>query len=498
METQTLRFYDALATAAVSGLHLAPVPVTKLGVIMDCDRPSDLGGVSVFAGSVQVLDNGCFRMYYYCNAPWGAPRCMRIAVAESADGLQWDKPCLGQLPHEGQDTNHVHIGGLAPDANVTQPSVVRLRDGRWRMYFWLHAQERGIVRYAIADSDDGLKWTLQDLNRPAVFHPHDFEVGQTDWTAGLTAADSKAKFGDRRSWDFMAAKRLRSNDATNVYYDARQDVYEMFSVWLLPNRPDTGKRTPHDNAPGVLRVIHRRTSEDGLRFSDPELVVTPDEADPPTQQFYYLAQHQEPDWRIGFLGNYHCWEQTMDIEMCFSRNGRHWHRPWRGGFIPRDPAPQKGCMSAYATNNLLPVSGQKWLMLYRAGNAQHNHRPGPGVTEALWYGVMGATWPRGRFAGLATDDRAIGRVLTQPFIQTGAAISLNASIRGWVTAELRDPVAGRALSGFELHACEPVTGDGAGLVLRWGQDRQTSAAFRYDAIQLYLQVSDGVLYGVNV
>ncbi|OGV80351.1 MAG: hypothetical protein A3K19_04155 [Lentisphaerae bacterium RIFOXYB12_FULL_65_16] len=498
MNTRTLRFYDATAMDAVNGMHLVSVPVTKLGVVMDRDRPSDLGGVSVFAGSVQPLDDGRFRMYYYCNAPWGSPRRMRIAVAESGDGLHWDKPCLGQLQHEGQDTNHIRVNGLAADASITQPSVVRLPDGCWRMYFWLHGQERGMVRYAIADSRDGLAWTLLDLNLPAVFHPHDLEVGQTDWTAGLTAADPKAKFGDRRTWDFMAAKRLRSNDATNVYYDAQQGVFEMLSVWLLPNRPETGKGTPHDNAPGVLRVIHRRTSGDGVHFSDPELVIVPDAADPLTQQFYYLTQHREPDWRIGFLGNYHCWEQTLDIEMCFSRDGRHWARPLRGGFIPRDSVPGKGCMSAYSTNNLLPISGGRWLMLYRAGNTQHNHRLGPGVTDEPWYGIMGATWPRGRFAGLATAGRTVGRALLRPFIQVGEEISLNADVHGWVKAELRDPVGGRAIAGFELHACEPVSGNSTSAVLRWGDEKRSSAAFRYDAVQLYLQVSDGVVYGVNV
>lgn len=490
-----IRFYDDRAVAACSGLHLEAVPVTKHGVVFDRGPAADLAGVSVFAGSVQVLDDGRFRMYYYANGPRGGARTMRLAVAESSDGFDWERPALGQLTWQGQPTNHLHIVGLPEDANVTQPSVVRLPDGRWRLYCWLHAQDQGMVRYLIADSPDGLQWTLLDLNRPAIFHPADLEVGQAAWVAGLTAADPKAKFDSRRTWPFLEAKRIRSNDATNVYFDANRGQFEMLSVWLLPNRPETGRQTPHDNAPGVLRVIHRRTSSDGIVFSDPELVITPDANDPPTQQFYYLAQHREADWRIGFLGNYPCWEQTMDIELCFSRDGRCWERPLRGGFIPRDPVPERGCMSAYSTNNLLPVSDDRWLMLYRAGNTLHNGKLGPGVTAEPWYGVMAATWPRGRFAGLATAPRMVGRLLLEPFIQTGPEIALNASIRGWVRAELRDPI-GRAIEGYALHDCQPLTGDGNRLVLRWGTDGVSSARFRYDAVQLYLQCADAVIYGI--
>ena len=495
--TRSIRFYDSSAIAAQSGLRLEAVPVNKHGVVFDRGPASDLAGVSAFAGSVQVLADGRFRMYYYCNAVRGGPRSMRLAVAESADGYHWERPELGQLTWQGQPTNHLHIKGLPADANLTQPSVVRLPDGGWRMYVWLHAQEWGLIRYLIADSPDGLDWTLLDLNRPAVFHPADLEVGQAAWVAGLTAADPKAKFGDRRTWPFLEAKRIRSNDATNVYYDAERREFEMLSVWLLPNRPETGRHTPHDNAPQVLRVIHRRTSADGIVFSDPELIIMPDEADPPTQQFYYLAQHREADWRIGFLGDYPCWEQTMDIEMCFSREGRRWERPLRGGFIPRDPVPQPGCMSAYATNHLLPVADERWLLLYRAGNQLHNGQMGPGVTAEPWYGVMGASWPRGRFAGLATAPNMLGRLLLKPFIQTGTEIALNADIRGWVKAELRDPL-GKAIDGYALQDCQPLRGDGNRLALRWGAAGATSERFRYDAVQLYLQCSAAVVYGVCI
>ena len=493
MATERIVFFDGRDVACCSGMSLAPTPVRKRGIIMDREMPWEAGGVSVFAASVVELDDGCFRMYYYTHDR--NPVAMRIMIAESGDGFRWERRMLGQRQREGRDTNIIVIKGLYEGANVTQPSVVRLPDGRWRMYCWLHGQHRGLIRYIISDSEDGLSWETIGIDQPAVFHPSDLEVGQAGWTAGLTSADPKAKFDAERSWDFAEAKRLRSNDATNVYYDADRGVFEMLSVWLLPNGPETGRRTPHDNAPAVLRTIHRRLSDDGIHWGDPELVIVPGATDPLTQQFYYLSQHRQDGWRIGFLGNYHCWEQTMDLEMCFSRDGREWLRPLRGGFVPRGPIPEIDCMSAYATNALLPVANDEWLLLYRGGNSHHNHTLPEGVSESH-HAVLGATWPRGRFAGLATAPNTIGRVLLKPLIQTGETITISADIRGQVRAELRDPIGGR-LPGFELHASNPLAGDGAQLTLTWGEDAHTSACFRYDAVTLYLEAHDATIYSVN-
>ena len=165
----------------------------------------------------------------------------------------------------------------------------------------------------------------------------------------------------------MAAKRLRSNDATYVYYDEAGGRFEMFSVWLIPCDEASGWQTPHDNAPGVNRVIQRRQSEDGIVWSDPEILIMPDEHDPMHQEFYYLAVQPDGDWKIGMLGHYRCWEQTMDLELCFSRDGHEWLRPLRGGWVPRGGPDEIDHMSVYATNRLID-RGDHWLLLYRGGN----------------------------------------------------------------------------------------------------------------------------------
>ena len=288
-------FYDDQAVERSIDLDLVYGPVEKAGMVMESDRASDFGCVSSFASTVVPREDGGWRMYYsmYSNTP-GADT-FRIALAESVDGLHWDKPDLGQLQWDGADTNHLCFEGLHGGANVIQPQVVRLADGRWRMYFWLHSHDRGMIRYLAADSDDGLHFKVVNLQRPCLFHPSDREVGQAGWAAGLTSADPTDKFADQRTYEFLAAKRLRSNDATFVYRHPDTGRFEMYSVWLMPNK-GPGTYVPFDNAPGVSRVLHRRTSADGLDWSGPDLILVPDEDDPRHMQFYHLAVHYDrPD-----------------------------------------------------------------------------------------------------------------------------------------------------------------------------------------------------------
>ncbi|MGI5819063.1 MAG: hypothetical protein ACOX9R_13320 [Armatimonadota bacterium] len=485
-------FYDDEELDASHGLHLCPGPVMKLGLI-DWPRPDwEMQSASVFAGSVVPMPGGGWRLYYSGQCPTGERR-FGLAMAESADGWEWHKPGLGQLEIDGMNTNRIVFDNEPPEGSFTQPQVVLMPDGTWLMWSWWHAREVGYFRYLRAESADGIHWTLSDLDAPAVMHPADCELGQNARVAGLTDASAEDEFAHRRTMDWMAAKRLRSNDATYVYYDGDAGQFEMYSVWLLPCDPDTHRYTPHDNAPGVLRTIHRRTSADGMSWSDPEMLILADEHDPMHQEFYYLAVEPLGEWNIGMLGNYRCWEQTMDLELCFSRDRRHWTRPLRGGWVPRGGVEEIDYWSAYATNRLMDI-GDRWRLLYRGGNTLHNHQLPEDVPEERRETFV-ADIPKGRFAGLSSTDRALGALTLRRFNHTAERITVDANVRGRLQAELRDPY-GRPLEGFELNSCAPVSGDSSEHVLTWG-DGRTSAEYRYDVVGLRIEVEDGVIYSVE-
>ena len=417
----------------------------------------------------------------------------RIAVAESEGGLTWSTPNRGQVRHEGEDTNWLWPEGMPEGAQITQPQVCLLPDGSWRMWFWWHGHDVGRFLFVAARSEDGIHWKVIDLDMPHIMHPADRELGQNAWVAGLSQASAEDRFAHLRTLDWTEAKRLRSNDATYVYYNPAAERFEMYSVWLMPVEETTHRVTPHDNAPRVLRTIHRRESPDGIRWSDPEMLILADEHDPLHQQFYYLAVQPDGEWNLGFLGHYRCWEQTMDIELCFSRGTHRWLRPLRGGWLPRGGLTDPDYFSAYATNRLID-EGASWLLLYQGGNYKHNWELPQGVAEHR-NEMLAARIPKGRFAGMRATERMIGTLTLKRFNHGAARITVDADVRGRLQAELRDPY-GRPLPGYELNRCLPIRGDSPAHVLTW-EGGKTSADYRYDVVALRLEIEDGVVYSVE-
>jgi hypothetical protein len=486
--TSRRQFFFTMPAAAHDVRH-AYVPLAKLGPVLVGEGAWGEAHVATFCSSIVRLDDGRYRMYYTATSTDRSE--MWIAVAESADGLSWHKPPLGQHAVDGQPTNRIVFQGLEDQHAVVQPQVLRLPDGRWRIYFWRHAPRN--LRYLVAHSEDGLRWHLDDPPCTALVHPNVLgpESATDGWTPGRQL---RGAIGE----DPWQLKALRTNDASYVYYNASCDRYEVYAPWLVPAVPD--RRVEADNAPGWHRYIHRRVSDDGLHWSAPELILVPDARDPWDLQFYYLAVQWHEDWMIGSLGHYRveAEQQTQDLALTFSRDGRTWHRPLRGGFIPRQAAavptpgaladPTPDAMGVYAPNAWID-EGETWLCLYSGTHLPHNRAWGDAARPRP---IMGARWSKHRFVGLEAG-RVPGGFLTEPFYPQGEVISLDADLRGWLRAELCD-VFGRKHEGYHLMDAVPVTGDRTAHALRWeGGDTRR---FRHDAVRLRFEFVDGVVYNI--
>jgi hypothetical protein len=468
-------------------VHHTYAPVSKLGSVLRGEAAWGEAHVATFCSSIVRLDDGRYRLYYTATSSERGE--MWIAVAESEDGLAWRKPPLGQHTVDGQPTNRIVFEGLGGQRALVQPQVLRLPNGRWRMYFWRHAPQN--LRYLAAHSTDGLRWEVDTPPRTALVHPN--VLGPESAREGWAPAGQLP--GTEDPWQLKA---LRTNDACYVYYNGLQGRYEFYAPWLVPAVPD--RRVEVDNAPHWHRYIHRRFSEDGLHWGAPELILVPDTRDPWDLQFYYLAVQWHEDWMIASLGHYRveAGQQTQDLALAFSRDGRTWHRPLRGGFIPRQAGavptpralgePAADAMGIYAPNAWIDED-QTWLCLYSGTHLPHNRawgdvaRPRP---------IMGARWPKHRFVGLEAG-RVAGGFTSEPFYPQGDTITLDADIRGWLRAELCD-VFGHKHEGYHLMDAVPVTGDSTAHVLRWeGADARR---FRHDAVRLRFEYVDGVVYSI--
>ncbi|NWG12672.1 MAG: hypothetical protein HXY20_03960 [Acidobacteria bacterium] len=481
-----LMMFDTESLAERSQAEVVPPPLKKLGILIEPDSPGDAGGVSTAMGCGFTRDErGRLRLYY---TGYSKPaRNSAICIAESDDAIHWTKPALGQVKIDGIDTNRLEIRGLPEGVTATQPSLVRAPDGSWRLYFWAIGGKLRVLRYVAANSPDGLHWKVVDFAAPCLKHLLELSPKYSwAWLDGPESQKVWAELGGKALPDFLALKWAKSNDATHTYASPGGG-FEMFSVWPLPNRPGSGRRVEPDNSKEMVRCIHRRTSDDGLRWSDPELVLVPDGADPWDQQFYYLSQHHLTEWRIGFLGSYRIVAQDMNVEMVCSRDGRRWHRPMRGAWVPRGPKGSVDSVRIYMPSHL--VDRQKdWLCLYTGFDTRHDQDAASGRQA-----IHGLEIPRYRFAGLAPRNSLTARIRTNPFILPGTAVKIDAAVAGELRAELCDAF-GKPLPGLTIADCVPFAGDSEAHVLKW--KNAGTADYQYDAVSLRLEWEGGTVYSV--
>jgi hypothetical protein len=479
-------FFEEALPAEASNLRHVAAPVQKLGIVIEAIDSWEGHHASIFGGTLLQLDNGRYRLYYS-----GYVRGMSefwLAIAESVDGVTWEKPALGQVIVDSQDTNRLAIHNI-PSAKPgsVQPQVLRLPSGEWRMYFWHHHPHGH--DYYVARSTDGLHWQVDE---PVVHPLNNAWLGEANCLeAGWFPGSGNPSLAPEAVAELWRKKALRTNDANFVYHNPLLDRYECFSPWITAAIPD--RRVEVDNCPGVHRLMQRRLSADGLAWGPPELIVRPDRRDPWDLQFYHMAVQWHEDWQIGSLGHYRVedGQQTQDLELAFSRDGREWHRPLRGGFIPRAEAPLAPDSAGIYPANAWIDEGDTWLGLYTGTPFPHNRNHLPDDPRKVT--IMAARWGKNRFVGLGAD-RVTGGFTSKPFAVQGDTITIDAEIHGWLRAELCD-VFGRKLPGYHLMDSLPVQGDSSAHVLRW-KDRST-AGFRHDLVRLRFEFADGSLFSIG-
>ncbi len=478
-QSRRLYFFSETLPESARNLRHVYSPVEKHGVIFEGDAPWE-EAVGSFCSTIIRLENGGYRLYYSVRSR-GEKGGRRMAVAESDDGVTWKRTLLGQDQWEGRDTNRIVLAGIPGDKNnnrqdyVAQPQVLRLADGRWRMYYWHHQHGwgQGPEPYTVAESEDGLHWHVPAFHRPAL-NKH---------TVHQDAKRDPASVSEEY---LLREKQRRTNDANYVYWSPRSGCYEQFSQYFLKARRE--RRVERDNNPDYNRMIQRRVSSDGLTWSSPELVVQADNRDPLDQQFYYLSVQYHEDWLIGSIGHYRTAEQVMDLELAFSRDGRSWERPLRGGWIPRDPDGRDAGM--IQGPNAWIDQGDHWLCLYTGNVRKHNQSNRKDIPPSC---IMAATWAKHRFVGLRAE-RVPGGFLTPVFFPHSAEITLDGDIRGWLRGELCDAW-GRKREGYGFDNSIVIHGDNSDHVLRWHD--HSSREFCYDPVRLRLEFADADVYGVS-
>jgi hypothetical protein len=361
----------------------APSKWEKQGIVLEATEPWEGEDIQNFTTAAEPLDGTRWRIWYSVSSKRTG---FNLAYAEGVPGEPMKKICAACSPGDPPDARFA-IGNLPEQWKPVQGVHIPLPKGRHRLYFWAHGPR--ILRYLAAESDDGRKYRVLDPLRPVLYHPSD----RAAW--GVASPDSllihREQSKDRPQDEPLAASHLISNDATNVYR-LPDGTFELYAVGLVAVPKTDPAYMPHDNAPGLLRVIDRYVSPDGLHFEGRRRIIQRDASDPVDQQFYYLSVTYTPKGRVGMLGHYRCQAQTMDLEWCFSEDGIRWQRDHRGAWLERGQPPAPDCYGIYSGNSLVQHNG-RWHLFYTAVNSAHNGKHAHGQprqvimrasTDSIW------------------------------------------------------------------------------------------------------------------
>jgi hypothetical protein len=389
----------------------------------------------------------------------------RYLYAQSRDGIHWEKPELDVRSEDGRWTNIV-IGdrefrsafGSVHSGYVFLDPFAAGEEHRYKLMF--NHRRPGIDGpgakgvYEIASSPDGIHW------RP--------------WGGALRLGPWGPQLGD----------------VLTLSVDLDQRVYilntrhpRMGTAWSDPDASASPRflrpYRPLDPMRNNKRRIFQSRSADLLHWSEPEPIVVPDDGtDNIDDGFYGMAQHDMGGMWVGFLDVFHATDNTMDVQLLYSRNGHDFRRiqPGRPWLAAGDGTSWDRCMvNAYGG----PVAVGDELYVYHGG-AQNHHdwwivgrREGLGVPEAqdmsrVGYALGLAVMKADRFVGLAANGVRLGVLATRPFFSDGGRLVINArcAAGGSIRVAVLDS-AGIVVHGLGNSECLPFTSDTVSHEVTW-------------------------------
>ena len=408
--------------------------------------PSGDERVYVYGTVLPSEDGGGLRMWYM---RWPD----RVIYAESENGVDWRRPELGLVKMADTAGNNalpirLHSPSVIDDPTDTDPAR------RYKMLGVSRSPEsRG---YCVAYSADGLNWQYYPEN-PV-----------------LDGGDTCSFARDPATGDYLA-------------FHKRYGIHR-------------GQRR---------RLVYLSTSPDMQRgWSDPELVMAPDEVDDAQteaegglfSQFYHMSVIRYGGMWLGFVTHFRHTglpvekgpEQSKDdgpinVQLVHSRDGRSWSRcEDRSPVIANGPHDyDAGCILGVGNG---PIEADDEVRLYYTGitTTHGGYMPNKKITVAR------AAWRLDGWVSLDATETP-GTVETMPIRADSQHLIVNADAgRGELRAEVLDP-SGVPVPGYHLSDCRPVAEDAVRQPVHW----ETRSALPPGSISIRFQFNNASLYSFS-
>ena len=411
----------------------------------------------------------------------------RLCYATSQDGIHFEKPFLGQVEIDGQDTNvvlwneHMEVGvaySVIRDPVETDPAR------RFKMSYLPVKLSGNLPKRSTTSADE----------------------------MGLAVAFS----ADGVSWDAYPGNPVETvwgSDVQNLMYDHDKERYVIYGRahsaagggnpksdgWFTRSYPDM----PYGWIP--KRSVYIIESEDMINWTPARRVLAPGPQHNLDDEFYGLAPFRLGDYHGGLLPVLHAVDNTMDPEFVFSKDGVNWtHTREAGPLIERKEGAWDGVMITSAEP---PIRVGDQLYIYYGGSPSHHDwwivgkaqgldtpegEPGYNVNHGMGLATL-------RADGFVSLDAGLreGVINTKPFFSTGAKLIVNAKCgpTGYVKAEIQD-TSETSWEGFTVDDCDTFTGDDVNHVFSWNANTQVNMIPGYVRVSFILK--DAALYSFRV
>lgn len=418
------------------------------------DRPADcyLGHGGVFYDP----DSKLFRMYY--TAGWRGG----LALATSPDMVHWTRPELGLA------------GG-----NLLLPPGLDPREGPLQtagsdncVWYDINAPQSERIKY-LACWDHGKK----GLRPNSYTHRLNVSDG-VRWSAGANtgrAGDYCSFFWNpfRNVWVF-SIKRDGPRGRSRYYSenpnflagaDWSNSVYWTNADRL--DRPEPEGRYPGAGEPTQLYSLNAVAYE--------SLLVG----------MHYI--HRGPNNKVCNEGDF---PKLTDLELGFSRDGFHWDRPDRSGFLVGERT-EGAWDRAYlhGATGVFTIMGDKLVFPYTA----YSGISPSGLKGMYTGGSVGiATLRRDGFASMEAGPEG-GELTTRPVKFSGKFLFVNAALAGGSMRVSILDEHGNEMSPWTVERCRPVTGDSTLMAVIW-EGQVDLSALAGQTVKFRFHVNNGALY----
>jgi hypothetical protein len=266
--------------------------------------------------------------------------------------------------------------------------------------------------------------------------------------------------------------------------------------WISPTYPE---RFGQENK----RRIYRAESTDMIHWSTPvPLVVQDYQFDNIDDEFYGMEQFQIGDDWLGLLNVFHNTDNTMDVQLTYSRNGVDFQRvrpgqPWLRHGAPDSWYPYMATICSkpievgdelYIFHGGANVHHDWWMV----GSAEGLDVPESGNLEAVNYGIGLAKMKRDRFVSLAAGPARTGILVTRPIFPVGKKLIVNVKCQpgGSLQAAVADGQ-GNVIPGFERDKSQTIGEDAVACELHWNG---SSALPTASVVKLHFFLRDAELF----